>query len=147
MLDREPKNPECSNSPHAELLLGELLSSESPLEVQHRKPAAIRTGMLDARQHLSLLWKAPCNALTHRAEWKLHCFSNYWFPSQLLRVIWKWMPIFIDMQLLILYTHLSPSSGSQMYNERKSRMHQLQMFFKSKHSEYLAAAQKGGSKH
>lgn len=40
MTDTASKNPECSKSPHTELLLGELLSSESPLEVQQRRHAA-----------------------------------------------------------------------------------------------------------
>jgi len=129
VLERDSKNLECSNSPHAQLLLWELLSSESPLQGQHRRPAAIRRGVSDARQYLSLLWKAPHNALAHKAEPKLQSFSNYWLASRLPRVTWKWTPTFIGVQLSTLYTRLSPSSGSQMYNERKSRMHQLQMFF------------------
>lgn len=44
------------------------------------------------------------------------------------------------MQLLTLYTRLSPSSGSQMYDDRKNNAATVcHLFFKSKHPRNLGA--------
>lgn len=86
-----------------------------------------------------LLWKTPTFSFTgqHQNDIVLACLDfsvSYWGSCK-----WKWTAIFLDLQLLTLHTHLSPSSGSQMTLNKETEQLKHFLLLKSKQPENLLA--------